>query len=167
MPASFSRLYASSTICHIIEMAAMLGIYWKEFDRSNGCYRAEGNGFYLTGSHIPKLRIVFTFQIYGKSRFAENRIIPADEVKELAFGIVPTIFRKKEDLRGVMISNDTSEGPGKLWLGSSNELAETLASIGCNTNTSNCLRDENKKHGHLFSRELIGTTPSAQCGLQF
>ncbi|CAK7273755.1 hypothetical protein SEPCBS57363_005811 [Sporothrix epigloea] len=150
MPASISRPYASSTMCHIIEMAAMLGIYWKEFDRSNGCYRAEGNGFYLTGSHVSELGIVFTFQICGKSRFAENRIIPADEVKDLAFGIVPTIFRTKVDLRRVMISTDNPDRPEKLWLGSSNELAETLASIGCNTNTSNCLRDESKKHGHLF-----------------
>ncbi|CAK7237764.1 hypothetical protein SBRCBS47491_010122 [Sporothrix bragantina] len=150
MPASISRPYAASTICHMVEMAAMLGIYWKEFDRSTGCYRAEGNGYFLTGSHVPDLGIVFTFQICGKSQFAENRIIPADEVKELAFGIVPTIFREKEDLRRVALSTDDTCSPGKLWLGSRNELAETLASIGCNTNTSNCLRDENKKHGHLF-----------------
>ena len=153
MPSSISRPYAASTICHMVEMAAMLGIYWKEFDRSTGCYRAEGNGYCLTGSHMPDLGIVFTFQICGKSRFAENRIIPADEVKELAFGIVPTIFREKEDLRRVALSTDDTFNPGKLWLGSRNELAETLASIGCNTNTSNCLRDENKKHGHLFPRK--------------
>ncbi|CAK7206942.1 hypothetical protein SEUCBS139899_009749 [Sporothrix eucalyptigena] len=150
MPSSISRPYAASTICHMVEMAAMLGIYWKEFDRSAGRYRAEGNGYYLTGSHVSDLGLVFTFQICGKSRFEENRIIPADEVKELAFGLVPTIFREKKDLRRVAFSTDDTSDLETLLLGSRNELAETLASIGCNTNTSNCLRDENKKHGHLF-----------------
>ncbi|CAK7209102.1 hypothetical protein SCUCBS95973_000337 [Sporothrix curviconia] len=166
MPSSISRPYAASTICHIVEMAAMLGIYWKEFDRSSGRYRAEGNGYFLTGSHVPDLGIVFTFQICGKCRFAENRIIPVDEVKELAFGIVPTIFREKDDLRRVALSTDDTYSPGQLWLGSRNELAETLASIGCNTNTSNCLRDENKKHGHLFPRKLLQGYQSEIAALQ-
>ncbi|KAL1887733.1 hypothetical protein Sste5346_010026 [Sporothrix stenoceras] len=150
MPSSISRPYAASTICHLVEMAAMLGIYWKEFDRSTGRYRAEGNGYVLTGSHMADLGIVFTFQICGKSRFKENRIIPADEAKELAFGLVPTIFRRKEDLRRLAFTTDDTRTLETLLLGNRNELAETLASIGCNTNTSNSLRDENKKHGHLF-----------------
>ncbi len=37
-----------------------------------------------------------------------------------------------------------------LKMGSANELAETLVSFGCNTNASNCVRSETKKHGHLF-----------------
>ncbi|ERS96516.1 hypothetical protein HMPREF1624_06720 [Sporothrix schenckii ATCC 58251] len=150
MPSSISRPYAASTICHLIEMAAMLGIYWKEFDRSAGRYRAEGNGYVLTGNHMADLGIVFTFQICGKSRFKENRIIPADEAKELAFGLVPTIFRRKEDLRRLAFTSDDTRSLETLLLGNRNELAETLASIGCNTNTSNSLRDETKKHGHLF-----------------
>ncbi|KIH89128.1 hypothetical protein SPBR_07427 [Sporothrix brasiliensis 5110] len=153
MPSSISRPYAASTICHLIEMAAMLGIYWKEFDRSAGRYRAEGNGYVLTGNHMADLGIVFTFQICGKSRFKENRIIPADEVKELAFGLVPTIFRRKEDLRRLAFTSDDTRSLETLLLGNRNELAETLASIGCNTNTSNSLRDETKKHGHLFPRK--------------
>ncbi len=154
MPSSISRPYATTTISHIVEMTAMLGIYWKEFDRSAGRYRAEGNGYVLTGTHIVDLGIVFTFQICGKSRFEENRIIPADETKEFAFGFVPTIFRENQDIRRLPFSTDDLHSLGPLALGSRNELAETLASFGCNTNTSNAIRDLSKNHGHLFPRML-------------
>ncbi|OAA53443.1 hypothetical protein SPI_09371 [Niveomyces insectorum RCEF 264] len=150
VPASISRPYATTTISHIVEIAAMLGIYWKEFDRSAGKYRAEGNGYILEGSHVSDLGILFTFQVCGRRQFAEDRIIPVDECKELAFGLVPTIFRDMQDLQRPAFATDNTHNLSVLSLGSRNELADTLVSFGCNTHTSNCLRDETKRHGHLF-----------------
>jgi hypothetical protein len=50
MPAGVKKPYATTTISHMIEIAAMMGIYWKVFDRSTDRYRAEGNGYLLTGT---------------------------------------------------------------------------------------------------------------------
>ncbi|EPE03001.1 modin [Ophiostoma piceae UAMH 11346] len=151
MPASINRPYATTTISHMVEMAAMLGIYWKEFDKTTRHYRAEGNGYVLSGSRIADFGgIFFAFQICGKNRFEENRIIPADEAKEFAFGLVPTIFREKGDIRRLAFSVDDIHNLGTLLLGSPSQFGETLASIGCNTYSSNCLQDEATRHGHLF-----------------
>jgi len=150
MPGGIRKPYATTTMCHLVEMAAMLGIYWQEFDRSKDKYRAEGNGYHLAGSHVADLGVVFTFQISGQRRFEDNRMVPADEAKDFAFGQVPTIFRSTSDKRRLDFPTEEHKDLGVLRLGSANELAETLASFGCNTNTSNVLRNESKKHGHLF-----------------
>ncbi len=150
MPDQMNKPYATTTMCHLVEMAAMLGIHWQEFDRSADKYRAEGNGYVLTGAHVADLGIVFTFQISGQSRFEDNRLAPADEVKELAFGLVSTIFRDVGDKRRLIFPTEEPTDMTILKMGSANEIAETLVSFGCNTNTSNCLRNDTKKHGHLF-----------------
>lgn len=158
MPDGIKKPYATTTMCHLVEMAAMLGIYWQEFDRSRDKYRAEGNGYSLTGTHVADLGIVFTFQISGQRRFEDNRIVPVDDAKDFAFGQVPTIFRNTSDTRRLDFPTEEQKDFSILRLGSSNEFAETLASFGCNTNTSNVLRSETKKHGHLFplAFELLG-----------
>ncbi|KAG7039187.1 modin [Colletotrichum scovillei] len=62
---SIKKPYATSTISHLVELAAILGLYWRVFDRDNNQYRAEGNGYSLTGSRVPDLGVVFVFEKTG------------------------------------------------------------------------------------------------------
>lgn len=146
MPASVKKPYAITTMCHIVEIAAMMGIYWKEFDRSRDKYRAEGNGYMLTGSTVPDLGLCFTFQISGKARFQDNRTIPVDGIKSLCFGYVPTIFQEEEDIRRL-----DAKDPDELQLGSMPEIAETMVQLGCNTSTANYFKTTDAVHQHLFA----------------
>lgn len=148
MPTSVKKPFATTTMCHIVEIAAMMGIYWKEFDRSRDKYRAEGNGFMLTGSTVADLGLCFTFQICGKARFRENRIIPVDGVKSLCFGYVPTLFQEEEDIRRI-----DAKDPDELQFGSMLEIAETMVALKCNTNTANYFKTlfQGAKHQHLFA----------------
>lgn len=152
MPAEVKKPYATSTICHIVEMAAMLGLHWREFDRSAHRYHAEGNGYLLTGRAIADLGIMFSFQIYAKNKFDKNRIIPSDDIKLLCFGNIPTIFRDtKADY-----DNDDPKATGVIQLGSTAELIESLAHYGCNSKTTNYFRDERKyRLGHLYPSKLL------------
>ncbi|KAK3988002.1 hypothetical protein QBC44DRAFT_111838 [Cladorrhinum sp. PSN332] len=161
MPTDVTKPYATTTICHILEIAAMMGIYWQEFDRAKGKYRAEGNGYILTGTQVADLGLTFTFQICGKSKFQENRVIPVDEVKDFCCGFVPTLFQDAvKDHRRVDFPNEDSKDLSKLQFGSLNEIAETMVLIDCNTNTANYFRANNTaaKHNHLFPVpfELLG-----------
>ncbi|RMJ06664.1 hypothetical protein CDV36_013728 [Fusarium kuroshium] len=150
MPSNVKRPYAMTTISYLIEMAAMLGLYWKVFDRSEDKYRAEGNGCMLTGTAVPELGLVFTFQVTGKRRFRETRLIPADEVRNLCFGVVPTIYQHPNDKEGTELLSEQPLDLSVLRLGSQREIAETLEMIGCNTNTCNLFLDETKNVKHLF-----------------
>lgn len=158
MPDSVKKPYATTTICHLLEIAAMMGVYWREFDRSNDVYRAEGNGYILTGSNVTDLGLVFNFQICGKHNFKEGRVIPAREVKEMCCGIVSTIFREGNDDRMLDFANEEPKDLSWLHLGSLNEIAETMVLIGCNTNTANYFRSDTARHSHLFpvALELVG-----------
>ncbi|KAL8372502.1 hypothetical protein RB595_002029 [Gaeumannomyces hyphopodioides] len=158
MPPNIKKPYATTTMCHLVEMAAMLGLHWKEFDRSRDKYRAEGNGYVLTGSHLSDLGVVFNFQISGKCKFGDNRVVPSAHVKEFAFGLVPTVFRTQDDDRRLGSIAEDPRDQGLLLLGSTNEVAETVAWFGCNTRTADILRDDSKKHGHLFpiAFEILG-----------
>lgn len=152
MPAGVQKPYATTTMCHLLEIAAIMGIYWREFDRSRDRYRAEGNGYMLTGEKVADLGIVFTFQLCGKRRFKENRVIPVHEVKELCCGVVTTIFREGTDnsMLELLELLDDSRDLNWLQLGSRNEIAESLVLLGCNTATASYFRNEHKKHSHLF-----------------
>ncbi|AEO63764.1 uncharacterized protein THITE_2109360 [Thermothielavioides terrestris NRRL 8126] len=159
MPADVRKPYATTTICHLLEIAAMMGIYWKEFDRSGDRYRAEGNGYMLTGTNVPELGLLFSFQICGKSKFRENRVIPVDEVKELCCGFVSTLFQDdSRDRRRIEFPNEDPKDLSFLQLGSLREIAETMVLIECNTDTANYFRSDDTKHGHLFPVpfELLG-----------
>lgn len=161
MPTDVKKPYATTAICHLLEIAAMMGIYWQEFDRSRDRYRAEGNGYMLTGSTVNDLGLVFTFQISGKCRFEENRVIPVDEVKDLCCGFVPTLFQESnKEKRRIEFPNEDVKDLGVLQFGSMNEIAETMVLIDCNTNTANYFRANNAtaKHSHLFPVpfELLG-----------
>ena len=163
MPSSVNKPYATTAMCHLIEIAAMMGIYWKEFSRSKERYRAEGNGYMLTGNQNPDLGLVFTFQVCGQSHFGENRVIPVDDVKELVFGVVSTIFKEGKDSRRLEIPNEDTRDLGMLLLGSPKEVAETMVQIECNTSTANYFRNPDKKHGHLFPSKSLLRRPALPC----
>ncbi|KAF6832306.1 modin [Colletotrichum plurivorum] len=159
MPTNIKKPYATTTWCHIVEMLALLGVYWVEFDRTLDRYRGEGNGYTVTGANVSDLGIMFTFQVHGRNRFESNRVIPVDEVKELCFGFVPTIYKYKSDERRLKLPIDESRDLSTLNFATNNEIAETLVLIGCNTNTVNYFSgDGSARVSHLFpvAFEIVG-----------
>lgn len=157
MPSGVKKPYATTTMCHLLEIAAMMGIYWKEFDRSRERYRAEGNGYLLSGVHVPELGPTFTLYLTGQSRFEENRVIPVDEVKELCCGYVSTLFHESniKNRRRIEFPNGEANDLQFLQLGSIDEIAETMVSIECNTDTAKYFRSADAKHTHLFPGSSI------------
>jgi hypothetical protein len=93
---------------------------------------------------------MFNFQVTGAHRFQENRVIPVEEVKELCCGFVSTIFRLDKNSRRLGMPKEDPQDLGMLELGSFNEIAESLAWIGCNAITVGSIRNQEAKHGHLF-----------------
>ncbi|KAH8880991.1 hypothetical protein GQ53DRAFT_889219 [Thozetella sp. PMI_491] len=148
MPDGVIKPYAITTISHLVEFTAMLGIYWKEFNLNEHRYRAQGNGFNLEGSYIESLGVTFTFQKTAPTWFMENRVVPSHDMKELCFGLAPTIFRRHDE----ELYADEPMGDGTLRLGSMAEIADTLAVFGCNTTTVDYFRkaSESTRHGHIF-----------------
>lgn len=143
MPAAVTKPYATSAMCHLVEMMAMLGIYWKVFDQIQWNLRAEGNGFILTSTMVDGLGVMVVFAITGKSRFLENRVIPTKDIKELCFGTVPNIFDNPEYL-----DREKDAQSLDLVFGTSEEVSTTLESLGC---TSDTLKKYEKEHKHIFS----------------
>ncbi|UPK96698.1 hypothetical protein LCI18_007633 [Fusarium solani-melongenae] len=158
MPSTIVRPYATTTMCHLVEMVAALGIYWKEFDRKRDRYRAEGNGFMVLGEKVADLGLMFNFSIYGRSRFEDNRVIPVDEVKELCFGYVSTIYSVTLDKRRLRFPEDDPENLAFLQLATQAEISQTLVRIGCNNNAVRAFKDPEKHTSHLFpvSFEILG-----------
>ncbi|KAK3356473.1 hypothetical protein B0T25DRAFT_536827 [Lasiosphaeria hispida] len=156
IPDNITKPYATTTIAHLVEFTAMLGVYWKVFDRSDDRYLAQGNGFILSGSNVEGLGLTFSFQKKGPTWFEDNRVVPHYDVKELCFGLCPTTFR----LPGEKQYADEPKGVGTLQLGSMDEIAESLVVLGCNVRAVNLFRkrDVEARHGHLFpiAFELLG-----------
>lgn len=150
MPRSMTKPYATTTICHLIEMMAALGIYWVEFDRRRDRYRAEGNGFMVMGERLSELGLCFSFQTYGKCVFERNRVVPADEIKELCFGFVPTIYGESVDQRRLEGFSDGPENLDYLQMATYSEVAESLALIGCNNDAKHCFSEPGGITSHLF-----------------
>lgn len=148
MPEGLRKPYAITTISHLVEMAAMLGIHWRQFDLNNDRYRAQGNGFVLYGSYVDNLGVTFSFQKQGPTWFERDRVIPNYDVKKLCFGIAPTIFA--QDMKNVFA--DEPKDLGSLQLGSLAEIARTLGVLGCDILTVNFFRKntEQARHSHLF-----------------
>ncbi|OAQ99478.1 hypothetical protein LLEC1_02335 [Akanthomyces lecanii] len=157
MPPSMTKPYATTTMCHMIEMLAALGIYWKEFDRRRDRYWAEGNGFLVLGERND-LGIVFSLQVHGQCTFERNRVIPVDYIKELTFGYVPTIYRDTIDQSRLKVPSDMPENLSSLQMSSEQELAESLTVIGCNTNAVNYFLEDNNRTSHIFplAFEILG-----------
>ncbi|SCO76790.1 probable Modin [Fusarium oxysporum] len=147
MPEGLNKPYATTTISHLVEIAAMLGIYWRQFDLNYDQYRAQGNGFLLLGSYKDNLGITFSFQKQGPTWAAQNRIVPHYNVKKLCFGIAPTIFDREE-----RVYADEPKDAGSLQLGSHAEIAQSLVALGCDMTTVNYFRKnlEQVRHTHLF-----------------
>lgn len=137
IPASICKPYATSTICHLVEIISMLGLYWKVFDESVWNLRAEGNGFILTSTTVQGLGVMVVFATTGKSTFEEKRVVPCPAIKKLSFGKVPNIFELD------------------LIFGKKEIVSETLESIGCSTET---VKRYEKDHKHIFSVsfEIVG-----------
>lgn len=155
LPSTFQRPFATTTWCHTIELAAILGMYWKEFNRSQDIYQARGNNYTMTSSQVPGLGTVFTFRVQGRSHFESNRVIPKEEIKEICFGFVPTIFRSPWDKWRYRYPATIQPVPETLHLASANQIAQSLAAIGCNSFTSRLFL-EDKTVSHIFpSKQLI------------
>lgn len=161
MPEHMKKPYATSTICHIVEIIAMLGIHWRVFNRNENRYRAQGNGFLVTGANVDDLGIVFSFHKMGETWFQENRIIPNENVKELCFGYCPTIFR----LRNFKMYAEEPKDLGTLQLASLAAMAETLKVIGCNTRTVKYFSKPsvNTRYSHLFPGTSISFLVLHKC----
>ncbi|KAF5701946.1 modin [Fusarium globosum] len=155
MPPSINRPYATTTMSSLIEMLAMLGIYWKDFNTFHNVYQAEGNGFLVKGHKISGLGIMFHFQALEKAVFEGNRTIPTEAVTRLAFGQLPTIFT--EGHPGYKGGNTLFEWPN-VGLGSRTEIAETLSSFGCGRKAVNYFLRDGAVTSHIFpvTFELIG-----------
>ncbi|RBR12416.1 hypothetical protein FVER53590_09267 [Fusarium verticillioides] len=155
MPPSINRPYATTTMSSLIEMLAMLGIYWKDFNTFHSIYQAEGNGFLVKGHRISGLGIMFHFQALEKTVFEGNRTIPTEAVRRLTFGQLPTIFNEGHpEYKG---SNSLYEWPF-VGLGSRMEIAETLSSFGCGRKAVNYFLRDGAVTSHIFpvTFELIG-----------
>ncbi|KAK3298390.1 uncharacterized protein B0H64DRAFT_317276 [Chaetomium fimeti] len=159
MPPSVKKPCATTTFSHLLEIAAMMGMHWKEFNQSEKRYRAEGNGCMLRGTHIPELGLMFTFQVYGRVEFLGNRVIPVGEVRELCCGFVPTLFQEtNKHQRRIDSPIRDLRDLNFLQLSSRDRIAETMVMVGCNTNTANYFCSHETKHSHLFPVpfELMG-----------
>ncbi|KAK3337756.1 hypothetical protein B0T19DRAFT_455666 [Cercophora scortea] len=156
MPNSVTKPYAITTFAHMVELVAMLGIYWKEFNRDDDSYRAQGNGFIVEGSYVEGLGVAFTFQKIGPTWFEKNRVVPRYDIKERCFGLVPTIFRLKDEVQYA----DEPKGKGILQLGSMVEIADTLEVFGCNIARVDHFRKSHAgtRYGHIFAVpfEILG-----------
>ncbi|TFB03064.1 hypothetical protein CCMA1212_005510 [Trichoderma ghanense] len=158
MPITVTKPYATTTMCHLIEMMAAVGVYWKEFDRKRDRYWGEGNGFMILGERISDPGLMFSFQVNGQCSFKRNRVIPVDEIKELCFGHVPTIYREKEDKRRLKAPVEEQQNLSTLVMGSLREISGTLTSIGCNNVTTRLCLEGGTRMSHLFpiSFEILG-----------
>lgn len=149
IPSSITKPYATSAICHLVEMMAILGLYWKVFDDNRWNLRAEGNGYILTSTTVHGLGVMVVFAVTGRSSFEKNRVIPCNEVKDLAFGTVPNIFENKDYL------DKRKNAQSIVLMFGENEVSDTLESLGCNNET---IKQFGKDHKHIFSVyfEIIG-----------
>ncbi|KAF5027488.1 hypothetical protein F66182_413 [Fusarium sp. NRRL 66182] len=155
MPPSINRPYATTTMSQLVEVLAMLGIYWRDFNSTHHVYQAEGNGFLVKGNKISGLGIMFHFQALEKAVFGANRPIPTRAVTRLAFGQLPTIF-SQQDFEGQ--ENEQLHEAPFVRLGSPTDIADTLASFGCHRKSTNYFLRDGATTSHMFpiTFELIG-----------
>ncbi|KAH8880956.1 hypothetical protein GQ53DRAFT_812937 [Thozetella sp. PMI_491] len=92
MPLNTTKPFATTNICHLVEIMSMLGLVWTEFDVKASLLSAEGNGYMVKSEYTPGLGILTRFSRLSKPVHAGDRIIPCDEIKRLCFGDVPSLF---------------------------------------------------------------------------
>jgi hypothetical protein len=131
MPEGVKKPYATTTLSNIVILAGMLGLHWKQFDRTNDRYLADGNGLLFTGFAVPHLGIMFTVTRHDVSLFPETtRVIPTVGLFEYCFGLVPTVLRPYDALRPTYLT-DVPRDLSTLRLGSPSEISGTLALLRC------------------------------------
>ncbi|KAI1110846.1 hypothetical protein F5Y14DRAFT_465222 [Nemania sp. NC0429] len=157
LPTKLPKPYAAITVAHLVGLAAMLGMNWKEFDQAADIYVARGNGLILRGRRSP-MGVVFAFEQTGPCHFRETRVIPTTEINELCFGHVPTFFldnklNAEEELQATLRQRALKT----LQLGSLRDIANTLRLIGCNAATARYYL-EGGRTAHVFPVvfEVIG-----------
>lgn len=106
MPLNSTKPFATTTICHLVEIMSMLGMVWTDFDVKASILGAEGNGYMVKSEYMSGLGILTRFSRLAKPLHEANRIIPCAEVKALCFGEVPSLF----DAMGQKLQ----VGPGRL-----------------------------------------------------
>lgn len=153
LPSNFKQPKATTTWCHVIELAAWLGMYWSVFDRSRDKYQAEGNGYTLSGVNVTNIGTVITFQVHGRNRFEENRVIPDDGIKELCFGFVPTIYHPKSDASLIQYPSEIVRDFPIPNMSSATDVVRLLVTLGCNAATIR-LFEEDKIVSHLYPGTL-------------
>lgn len=92
MPLNATKPFATTTICHLVEIMSMLGMVWTDFDVKASILSAEGNGYMIKSEYMSGLGILARFSRLSKPMHKGNRIIPCEEVKRLCFGEVPSLF---------------------------------------------------------------------------
>ncbi|KAJ8126010.1 hypothetical protein O1611_g7627 [Lasiodiplodia mahajangana] len=154
LPTMAPKPYAAITFAHLVGLAAMLSINWKEFNQVADNYFARGNGFLLRGRRSD-MGLVFTFERTGPYHFQETRIIPTAEVNELCFGHIPTFLRGDYPIEDSELQKQRALKT--LRLGSSRDIAGTLRLIGCNATTIHYYL-EGGRTAHIFPVvfEVIG-----------
>ena len=110
MPLNVTKPFATTNICHLVEMMSMLGLVWKEFDMKKEVLSAEGNGYMMKSESVKGLGILARFSRLGKPIHKDNRLIPCDEIKKLCFGEVPSIFDGVKGLNQALLVGS----PGRL-----------------------------------------------------
>ncbi|KAF3805628.1 hypothetical protein GCG54_00005667, partial [Colletotrichum gloeosporioides] len=157
LPSNFKQLKATTTWCHVIELAAWLGMYWSVFDRSRDKYQTQGNGYTLSGVNVTNIGTVFTFQVHGRNRFEENRVIPDYGIKELCFGFVPTIYHPKSDASPIQYPSESVRDFPMPNMSSATDVVRLLVTLGCNAATIK-LFEKDKIVSHLYPVvfEIIG-----------
>ena len=83
IPINVTKPFATTTICHVIEMMSMLGLIWTEFDMRMSTLTASGNGYLMTGENVPGLGTLFRFARLSKAQHQEHRVIPCREISKL------------------------------------------------------------------------------------
>jgi hypothetical protein len=106
MPLNATKPFATTTICHLVEIMAMLGLVWTDFNVKASLLSAEGNGYMVKSEYTPGLGILTRFSRLSKPTHTGNRIIPCKEIKRLCFGEIPSLF---DDM-----GQKLQVGPGRL-----------------------------------------------------
>ncbi|KAK3905656.1 hypothetical protein C8A05DRAFT_30540 [Staphylotrichum tortipilum] len=158
MPEGVKKPYATTTLKNVVQLAALMGLHWKEFDRTANRYVADGNGLMMTGSAVPHLGIMFTFACHGWQDFGvDARVIPECDITELCFGIVPSVF-----IPGLhQLHKKAARAPRALHflkLGSRREIASTLAVFGCDRDTAAAIASAEHLFPVLFELLAMLTT---------
>lgn len=161
MPDGAKRPFASTAFTNLIGMVAMLGAHWKQFDRREDRYLAEGNGCLITGNHVPFLGIVFSFYKSGRNEFSSRRVIPSPDMKLYCFGYARTIFWKGKDYGRVSLNFNPGVGynVAVLKLTSREKTAQWISTLRCHRRTCGYFLDKWEGNtSHIFPSKFCSST---------